>query len=120
MSDYVIEGGRFEEAFKSLMTRNFALSWLDRFPISVEQLAATLHQLPEEVQVAITEQEAEELSIHVVQKEPKKASTSGYYCPMCLIRVWGKKGLEIGCVKCGQQLVNGKVRKDSDDTKSNN
>lgn len=114
MSDYVVEGGPFEMAFKSLMTRNFALSWLDRFPVSVDHLAATLHQLPEEVQLAITEQEAEELSIQVVRDEPRKQGTSGYYCPMCLMRVWGKKGLLINCLKCDQQLVHGKVTKGKD------
>ena len=120
MADYVIEGGAFDQAFKSLMTRNFALSWLDRFPISVEQLAATLHQLPEEVQLAITEQEAKELSIQVIKEEPKKQSTSGYYCPMCLMRVWGKKGLALKCIKCEQQLIHGKATKKNDATNQSN
>jgi len=114
MSDYVIEGGPFECAFNRLMTRNFALSWLDRFPISVDQLAATLHQLPEEVQLAITEQEAQKLSIQVVQEEPNKKSTAGYYCPMCLLRVWGKKGLGLKCLQCDIQLEHGKIKRGKD------
>lgn len=100
MSDYVIEGGAFEVAFKALMTKDFMLSWLDRFPVSRQHLAETLHQLPEETQLAVTEEEAEKLSIQIVDEEPEKVATPRYICPLCQIKVWGKTGLAILCGKC--------------------
>lgn len=32
MADYAIEGGRFLEAYESLMTDDYRISWMDRFP----------------------------------------------------------------------------------------
>ncbi len=105
MSDYVAEGGPFEIAFKKLMTKNFALSWLDRFPVSIEHLAQTLHQLPEEVQVAISDEEIESLSIQLVDHEDKKQGTVRYTCPLCTAKVWGKAKLAIACMPCKQQMM---------------
>ena len=33
MADYAIEGGRFLEAYESLMTDDYRISWMDRFPV---------------------------------------------------------------------------------------
>lgn len=40
MNDYVIPGGRFDKATRRLLSTGFAISWMDRFPISVRPLAA--------------------------------------------------------------------------------
>lgn len=40
MDDYVIPGGRFDKATRRLLSTGFAISWMDRFPISVRPLAA--------------------------------------------------------------------------------
>ncbi|MBA6105245.1 SprT-like domain-containing protein [Pseudomonas monteilii] len=39
MNDYVIPGGRFDKATRRLLGTGFAISWMDRFPISVRPLA---------------------------------------------------------------------------------
>jgi hypothetical protein len=104
MSDYVIPGGPFERAYKQLITKNFALSWLDRFPVSMVNLAHTLHQLPEEVQLSITEEELQNLSINIVEHDAKKQSTVRYRCPMCDARVWGKPKLELMCLQCKEVM----------------
>jgi hypothetical protein len=105
MSDYVIDGGRFDIACAKLLTKQFALSFLDRFPVSIVQLAETMHQLPEEVQLAISEEEIETLSIQLIdQQEPKKKTTICYKCPLCTIKVWGKPNLAIACVACKTEL----------------
>ncbi|HYD60538.1 MAG TPA: SprT-like domain-containing protein [Noviherbaspirillum sp.] len=104
ISDYVIEGGPFESAFKELMTTDFTFRWLDRFPASVQNMAHTLNQLPEEVQLAITEQEAHALAIRIVEQEPKKVTQWRYMCPMCELKVWGKPSLQIKCMEHDVQL----------------
>jgi hypothetical protein len=104
VDDFVIPGGPFEQAFANLMTARFTISWLDRFPVSIEHLAATLHQLPEEVQVAISEEVARDLAIEVVEHEPKGRGTSKYSCPLCGQNAWGKPGLQLGCLPCDVPL----------------
>lgn len=106
MSEWVVEDGLFDKAFNELMTKQFTMRWLDRFPVSIEHLAQTLHQLPEEVQVALTEEDAKTYSIRVTEQEAKKPATPKYTCPICQFNVWGKPGLEgkIGCIECQTAL----------------
>lgn len=99
MGDYIIEDGPFAIACKKLLTKDFALSWLDRFPVSIEHLAHTLHQLPEEVKVELSDEELKNLSIEIVEEVPKKKTTFRYVCPICQLKVWGKPNLEVMCAK---------------------
>lgn len=46
MNDYVIPGGRFDKATRRLLSTGFAISWMDRFPISVRPLAALAPSSP--------------------------------------------------------------------------
>ncbi len=46
MNDYVIPGGRFDKATRRLLSTGFAISWMDRFPISVRPLAVLAPSSP--------------------------------------------------------------------------
>lgn len=108
---YVIEGGLFERACEKLLTESFALSWLDRFPVTVQELSRVLHQLPEETRIGLTEDEVKKLDIKVVEKAEPASGQCRYHCPLCLKRVWGKKGMEgeFVHVPCGQVMVTGDI-----------
>jgi len=104
MSDYVDEEGPFEVACKKLLSTKFALSWLDRFPISIENMATTKHQLSEEVDVPMSDQDLERLEINVVDHVTRKKSTFAYTCPICAVKAWGKPNLLIGCLTCNEPM----------------
>lgn len=104
MDDYADPNGAFKKACNQLLTKDFTLSWLDRFPVSIKQLAHTLHQLPEETVAAMTEEELSNLSIHLDEDTQKKPSTICYSCPLCVMKVWGKPNLHVICGACSVTL----------------
>lgn len=116
---YVIEGGPFDLACKKLLTRSFALSWLDRFPVTVQELSRAMHQLPEETHIALTEEQVATLEIQVVEKNEPASGQYRFVCPLCNAKVWGKKGLDgqLSHLPCGQLMV---IRDPSDSDSSSN
>jgi hypothetical protein len=114
---FVVENGLFERACAKLLTKSYALSWLDRFPVTLKQLAKTLHQLPEETQIALDDAELAALDIQLDEGARPAPSQVRYHCPMCFRKVWGKKGQEdeLACVPCDQVLVIGDIPDDEPD-----
>ncbi|MBJ2489189.1 hypothetical protein JF955_22500, partial [Salmonella enterica subsp. enterica serovar London] len=47
--DYAIEGGRFLEAYESLMTDDYRISWMDRFPSREKLMAAIANGTTDEM-----------------------------------------------------------------------
>jgi len=96
MTHYIIDGGSFDVACAALLTREFRLSWLDRFPPERPRTAlpsaggddedddgegqdlAGLVELPPEVPVS-------------------KSNRIKYRCPKCGAQVWGKPNLVVLC-----------------------
>jgi hypothetical protein len=113
---FVIEGGLFERACAKLLTKDFTLSWLDRFPVTLKQLAKTLHQLPEETRTALDADELAALDIQIAEGERPTASQVRYHCPVCFRKLWGKKGQEgdVACMPCQQALVVGDIPDDKE------
>lgn len=112
MADYAIEGGRFLEVCKKLVTRGFLLSWFDRFP---NQAAGTRLEateaghayepgflegldLPEEVTNIPALQGGFALA-PVTLVVGGKSNRSKYTCG-CGFNVWGKPGLRLRCEDC--------------------
>lgn len=86
MTHYIIEGGAYARSCASLLTKDFTLSWMDRFPpfepdkAGIEGLAALGVEVP---------------------KEPKnKSNRIKYTCPSCSTNVWGKPALRLRCAEC--------------------
>lgn len=96
MADYPIPGGRFMAAADELMTRDFRISWLDRFPPMTggPSLAALLSDGGEDAEGG----ELAELAGLVEPQGPRNRSNRvKYRCPTCHAQVWGKPELRLLC-----------------------
>mgnify|MGYP002712981825 CR=1 FL=1 len=105
MTHYVIEGGAFDLACAELLTREFSLSWLDRFP--PERPKPRPVALGGEGEGEGGEDEGgedlgglDELSGLVElppEVPPNRSNRNKYRCPSCRVQVWGKPGLRLMC-----------------------
>jgi len=87
MTHYVIEGGKFENVCKELLSENFKISWADRF-VPFEKIA--LPPLPGgEPDPAL---------------KPKNRGREKYICVVCGAAVWGKPNLKIICGRCQREF----------------
>lgn len=113
MTHYIIHGGRFDVSCAELLTREFALSWLDRFPperprLTLKPVASArgfVDDLDEDegYQRGSESLEGDELSAvgALVEMPPEvpvnRSNRVKYRCPICVAQVWGKPGLSIVC-----------------------
>lgn len=87
MTHLIVPGGPFARACADLMTSDFTLSWLDRFP-------------PYSPFSSEDGEDLEGMGIEV-QKSPKnKSNRIKYGCPNCEAKAWGKPGLALRCGSC--------------------
>lgn len=98
VSDYAIEGGRFDQASDQLLTRDFTISWLDRFLPEVPE--------PGPVPPAPSGEDGAAASgpdLRPVMVEPSatrnRSNRVKYRCPACGIQVWGRPDLVVLCGK---------------------
>jgi len=101
MADYIIEGSPFEAACQDLLTRNFRISWADKFPAR------------ERLQIAVANGDIEDMAGDlatwgieigedgelVFQQEQKQTRTK-FTCPSCEASAWGKPSLNLLCGDC--------------------
>lgn len=102
MADYPIEGGAFLAATQELLTRDFRISWLDRFPPATIAQAALLSIGGEDDGDGQDAGElAGELAELVGLVEPQgprnRSNRVKYRCPSCGVQAWGKPGLRLLC-----------------------
>ena len=89
MSHYIIPGGAYAQACASMLTKDYTLSWMDRFPPFEPNKAG----LEGSQGLAVPGVE--------VPKEPKnKSNRIKYQCPTCGTNVWGKPALRLRCAEC--------------------
>ncbi len=115
VADYAIEGGAFLQACAELLTREFRLSWYDRFP-ALDQVrtgqSSMAMQLPAEFGGGSVPAQSiagmDELVRSSMQEPdgssqpvPNKSNRVKYGCP-CKTQVWGKPGLKLICGACGE------------------
>ena len=108
MSHYVAEGGPFDVACTDLMTREFTLSWFDRFP-PVPPGAAGLGPAPSGAGDDGPDKGRGEwidlvgLGIEAPAPggKPRTGGRVKYRCPGCGAQVWGKPDLALMCGACG-------------------
>ena len=112
MSHYIEDGGPFDKACKELLTTEFKLSWLDRFPPHKptpptptgadgkgyvddgdddDEGYSDNGELDDEITQALS----------LVNPPPdtpvNKSNRTKYTCPKCHTNVWGKPGLILYC-----------------------
>jgi len=112
VADYAIEGGRFLQACETLVTDDFRISWLDRFPSPRQVLAASSLpsvDLPASVGggappmqelVAASVLAQDDVGQAVLVTQPREQTRARYVCP-CGVKVWGRPNLKILCGSCG-------------------
>lgn len=92
MADYPIEGGLFLASCERLATRDYRISWFDRFP--------TKH-----IALAADGSEVSEVIVMPAEDEPQKQTRAKFTCPQCQANAWGKPSLNIICGDCEQPFI---------------
>ena len=101
MTHYIIDGGPFDAACRDLLTRDFTLSWVDRFPPvrpSVE-LTRLARPLPSgDLEDEETPLQGVSALVELPPEQPlNRTNRVKYRCARCLTHVWGKPGLRVLC-----------------------
>lgn len=86
MSHYIIPGGPFDRACGQLLSHEFTLSWLDRFP-------------PMPPPEGLEDLSALDLE-PIVPGAADRSNRVKYVCPTCRIQAWGKPRLALRCGHC--------------------
>jgi hypothetical protein len=100
MDDYVIAGGMFEKAFKSI-PKKYLLPWKCTEPLSSIQLSGSTEGGTNN-SYYIEEEILEEVKSALSAANSKNKSK--YSCPQCKMNVWGKSHLYIICGDCKRTL----------------
>lgn len=94
MADYALDGGMFMLATDALLTHDFGISWLDRFPpIALTDAAGT----------GDAEGVGADLADVLEPVIGNRSNRVKFRCPSCGAQAWGKPSLQILCgeSKCG-------------------
>ena len=97
MADYAMAGGPFMQATDALLTRDFQISWLDRFPPAQRLRPGTplagSKDFAQELDAL-----ADNLGELLTPQQPRNRSNRlKYRCPVCHAQVWGKPGIRVLC-----------------------
>ena len=113
MADYAIEGGRFLEAYESLMTDDYRISWMDRFPSREKLMAAIANGTTDEMAGDLSIMGLAGISVEDGEitfepgERPNKSNREKYTCPSCQANIWGKPGLNVLCGDCDTAFETG-------------
>ncbi|WP_193060519.1 SprT-like domain-containing protein [Halomonas sp. 3A7M] len=109
MDHYIQKGGAFDQACDSLLSQQYRLSWLDRFPPYLPSKPSSLDETDEDEQGDLDDghlkedyvDEDEEGHVSPYVQLPKetvnKTNRQKYRCPVCESQAWGKPGLQLIC-----------------------
>jgi hypothetical protein len=102
MGDYPLDGGKFQAACEKLVASGYFIKWIDR---TLLRLPPNLNEPPEkqpenEIQAILAAPLVNFNPDDVISQITQTTSKNRYVCP-CGCKVWGKKGLNILCGRCG-------------------
>jgi len=129
MDHYIVRAGRFDVACTELLTRDFKLSWYDRYPPERPRIdpptGSSGRGFVDDTDYSEDDPESdaggagkgkgagEDLGLELPPEgeKPNKSNRAKYRCPKCTTQVWGKPGLVVLCggEHCGNaqfQVVN--------------
>jgi hypothetical protein len=105
MSDYPVEGGRFQKVVNELVGQGFDIPWYDRFtpqaPLYASENSPITGFEPKALTIA-TSEGFTTISDGNISTTVSRSNRIKYICRGCDVSVWGKPGLEevLGCMKC--------------------
>ncbi|KND60576.1 zinc metalloproteinase Mpr protein [Candidatus Burkholderia verschuerenii] len=106
MTHYIVAGGAFDVACAELLTREFKLSWFDRFP--PERPRSPLPSVGGGDAGEDDEDDNEGVDLAGLVELPPEGQVNRsnrikYRCPTCAAQVWGKPNLRVLCggEECG-------------------
>ncbi|CAH2802842.1 MAG: zinc metalloproteinase Mpr protein [uncultured Paraburkholderia sp.] len=104
MTHYIVAGGRFDHSCAELLTREFTLSWLDRFPPERPKSPSGSVDIDigddEDNEGPNGRDEGDDLSalIELPPLEPvNRSNRIKYRCPNCSLQVWAKPNIRVLC-----------------------
>ena len=119
MTHYIITDGAFDRACKTLLTRDFTLSWVDKYaperpPAPRPPAPVKKPGEPEPVEGEPVEGENDEIELMpgvvLPPLEPvNRSNRVKYYCDECTGQAWGKPGMHLFCG--GRTWTKGEDRK---------
>lgn len=109
MTHYIIAGGRFDHACAELLTREFTLSWLDRFPPERPKTPPSSGADDDEENEGNGD-DGDDVSglIELPPTEPvNRSNRMKYRCPNCSLQVWAKPKIRVLCGgdDCAQTML---------------
>lgn len=114
MTHYIIEGGPFDKACADLLTMEYTLSWLDRYPAERPTPRPALpggqggdDDNPEGTTPAGSELEEIDGVIMPPVEPVNRSNRVKYVCSACKSQTWGKPGLRLLCA--GRTVMRGEV-----------
>ncbi|CAM2164597.1 Zinc metalloproteinase Mpr protein [Burkholderia latens] len=113
MTHYIVDGGPFDRACAALITREFRLSWFDRFPAERPRAPVAVAGGLDDDDDDPDGDEGDDVGgidlglVELPPTEPvNKSNRITYRCPVCGDRIWGKPGIIALCGQndCGKAL----------------
>ncbi|ECO4312778.1 SprT-like domain-containing protein [Salmonella enterica] len=112
MSHYIVKNGAYEKACRSLMTKEFTLSWIDRFPpVRQNTMTGLLGGLSSLLSPGGDDEDFDDdadedntngafIETLVFRPTDEKQTRFKFSCPKCQMNAWGKNSLKILCGEC--------------------
>lgn len=122
MGDYPIQGGKFQAACEKLVGTGYFIKWIDRtllrLPPKLNEQEDNGRQHENNIQAILDAPlvnfNPEDVISHITQVSYKNK----YVCS-CGCKVWGKRGLQIICGRCGSAFVHEEATHDNKDDDGN-
>ena len=109
VSHYIIEGGPFDLVCDELITDEFTLSWVDRFPPYIPTALKPKggegedeEEYEREPSEGEDEENLGELSIEIPKGPVNKSNRCKFRCSGCGAQTWGKPSLKVLCGEEGK------------------
>ncbi len=118
MADYVIAGGRFEQATNELRGNGWAITWYDRYPAPLPAapaeewpgLSSTPAHRPAPPSASgghAARPPAHALPELFMERTGNRSNRIKYTCPGCAANAWGKPKLKLVCGECNVPFSEG-------------